>query len=111
MVYNKYTRGDGMNGLRAGVTLILVGVFVLVGLFYNELRGYDEVARINEWVLYYCSDCREDDGSMYDGFILLNGFTEMTVEEAFETNFFDEDIEEKIQLEIILYDNEGVLSG
>lgn len=84
-----------MSGLRTVVALIIVVIIVLVGIFYNDIRGYEKIERVNEWVLYYCEDC---DGSEteYDGYILINGFTEMSVDEAIETGFFSNEIEEEI---------------
>ena len=84
-----------MSGIRTVVALIIVVLIVLVGIFYNDIRGYEKIERVNEWVLYYCVDCDEDE-NLYDGYILLNGFAELTVNEAIETEYFEDDIEQEI---------------
>ena len=84
-----------MSGFRIVLALIIVVLIVLVGIFYNDIRGYEKIERVNEWVLYYCVDCDEDE-NLYDGYILLNGFAELTVNEAIETEYFEDDIEQEI---------------
>lgn len=84
-----------MSVLRTSVALIIVVIIVLIGLFYNDLRGYEKIQRINEWVLFYCEDCDQEE-TMYDGYILINGFAELSVDEAIESSYFENDIEQEI---------------
>lgn len=92
-----------MSGFRTIVALIIVIIIVLVGVFYNDIRGYEKIERINEWVLYYCEDCNLEE-TEYDGYILINGFAEMSVDEAIETEYFNNDIESQIILLIEEYE-------
>lgn len=84
-----------MSGIRTVFALAVVIMIVLLGVFYNDLRGYQKVERINQWVLYYCEECDQDE-SIYDGYVLLNGFTEMTVEDAIDSDYFDQETEQEI---------------
>jgi len=103
IVYNGYTRGGSMSGFRTVIALIIVVIIVLVGVFYNDIRGYDKIERINEWVLYYCEDCDLEE-TEYDGYILINGFAEMSVDEALEIEYFNNDLEQEIILLIEEYE-------
>lgn len=84
-----------MSGLRTIFAFIVVIIIVLLGIFYNDIRGYEKIERVNEWVLYYCEDCDEHE-STYDGYILINGFAELPFDEAIEDDFFEDDIEQDI---------------
>ena len=79
----------------AGSFIVIVIVIVLLGVFYNDIRGYEKIDRVNEWVLYYCEDCDQGE-TVYDGYLLLNGFSELSVDEAIEISYFTEDIELEI---------------
>lgn len=84
-----------MSGFRLAIALVIVIVIVLLGIFYYDLKGYEKVERINEWVLYYCEECDEDK-TQYDGYILINGFEELSFDEALENDYFTEEIDQEI---------------
>lgn len=48
-----------MSWLRAGVTFVIVLLIVLLSAFQMQLRGYDKIGRINEYVLYYKNEAIE----------------------------------------------------
>ena len=84
-----------MSGFRTVVALVIVVAIIILGIFYNDIRGYEKIERINEWVLYYCEKCDQSE-SDYDGYILINGFAELPFDEALETEYFDDEIEQEI---------------
>jgi len=42
-----------MNGLRISVTFIIVLVLFLLSMFQMPLRGYEKIARVEEWTIYH----------------------------------------------------------
>ena len=84
-----------MNSLRTVLAFIIVVAIILLGIFYNDIKGYEKIERINEWVLYYCEKCDQSE-SEYDGYILVNGFAELPFDEALETEYFSDEIEQEI---------------
>jgi hypothetical protein len=82
-----------MNNLRVIVTFFLLVVVVVLAIFQMQIRGYREVGRINEYVLYNNNEelCIDQtiviDESSYviecaSQYLLKSGFEEYTVVEA-----------------------------
>lgn len=93
-----------MNLVRAFVTFLIVLMVVLLAIFQMRIRGYEEVDRLNEYVLYYneeqiCQDALYSSGDIEyrieceSQYIVKSGFAEYTVVEALQ--------EEMIQLDDI----------
>ena len=49
-----------MDAVRIFATLFFVIVIALLSVFQMQIRGFEKVERINEWVLYYNSEQGED---------------------------------------------------
>ena len=55
-----------------------------------KIRGFEEVERINAWVLYYDANGDLDENMDYPKFIVKSGFEEKTLDEAIEEGLFDQ---------------------
>ncbi len=84
-----------MNAVKIGVMTIIAVSIALFALFYTDIKGYEKIERVNEWVLYYCDSCG-DEKDLYKGYILMNGFQEITFNEAIERSFFNQEVEDEI---------------
>lgn len=89
-----------MNKLRAITTLILVAAIAIIAIFQNNIRGYEEIERINEWVLYYNTNEEIDDTLDYPHYIVKSGFMEKSLDEAIEEDLFNTEELDRI-LELI----------
>ena len=73
--------------IRVVFTLLIVSAIALVAIFQNDLKGYEKVDRINEWVLYY-NDIENETG--YKDYIVKSGFEEKRLDEAIIEGLFTE---------------------
>ena len=77
-----------MSGVRTVATLILVLTIALLSVFQMQIRGFDKVERINEWVLYY-HEAEELSFSsnytvvVYSNYVLVQGFEEKILSEVY----------------------------
>lgn len=87
-----------MNMVRAGITFLIVLSIVLLAIFQMKIRGYEEVVRINEYVLYrnvdivctdslYTIDAVEYRIECSSQFVLKTGLSEYTINEALEMEY------------------------
>ena len=76
------------------VAIVATISIVLIALSLNS-KGYDEVGRVNEYVLYY--DTTSESDILYERYILKNGFYEVSVYDAIE----NEEISNEYQIEIM----------
>jgi len=107
-----YKRGDGMNTVRAFVTFIIVLMIVLLAIFQMKIRGFSEVQRLNEYVLYQNTEISCEDELYYvedteyrvvcqTQFLLKSGFSEYTVTEALDEGIIEfSDIEDYITIQL-----------
>jgi len=86
-----------MNKLRVGATFILIVMVVIIAMFQMDIRGYEEVERINEWVLYYSVETNSDDMLNYDNYIVKSGFSEKSLVDAIEEGLFNDDELDEIE--------------
>jgi len=94
-----------MKGLRLGATFVLVLVLFLLSVFQMQLRGYEKLARIEEWTIYYHEEdaCltaeevfysdQEYDYSfncvMSERYLVKRGFEEYSLVFALENDYLD----------------------
>ena len=94
-----------MKGLRLGVTFFIVLVLFLLSVFQMQLRGYEKVARIEEWTIYYheedaCLTMEEVFYSdeeydyifhcvMSERYLVKRGFEEYSLVYALENDYLD----------------------
>ncbi len=92
-----------MNGLRLGVTFVVVLVLFLLSVFQMQLRGYEKIVRVEQWTIYYkvedsCLDQKEifftDDENEYyfdcvesDRYLIKRGFEEYQLVFALENGY------------------------
>ena len=103
-----------MSNIRAGITFVIVLLIVLLSVFQMQLRGYEKVGRINEWILYYknetCATAEEeiyqDESYTYylgcissDQYLVKSGFQEVLLKEALEQELIT--IEDLVELEVV----------
>ena len=85
-----------MNGLRIGITFVIVLAIFILSVFQMQLRGYDKIGRIEEWTIYYNGEeiCDPQIGPFYtddtfdyfyqcsneNSLLVKNGFEEQTIE-------------------------------
>ncbi len=109
-----------MNGLRIGVTFVIVFGIFLLSVFQMQLRGYEKIGRIEEWTVYYSGEeeCEStvpfysDSSYQYyymcadsESFMVKSGFEEHTIEYAFDNNLITiGDLEEVIDVSKIEID-------
>jgi len=96
-----------MNMLRLIITLVVIIIICLLSFFQMELRGYEKIARLNEWTLYikeeddcvntvevFYSDVENDyafNCIMSDWYIVKSGFEEQSLIYALENNLINID--------------------
>lgn len=107
-----------MDNLRVIVTLLIVAAIALLSVFQMQMRGYDKVGRIEEWVLYVdepeiCPSENEkifeDEIASYfttcalsEDYIVKSGFEERGLIYALDEGLITiEDLNELIALNII----------
>ncbi len=107
-----------MNNLRIFGTLVVVTVLALLSVFQMQLRGFEKVGRMEEWVLYIdepetCDLIEEliytDDVNNYylpcnmsDSYIVKSGFEERELKYALDEGLISiEDLDELIIINII----------
>lgn len=94
-----------MNGLRIGVTFVIVLVLFLLSVFQMQLRGYEKIGRVEEWTIYYETedDCFTEEEIFYtddefeysfdciksDRYIIKRGFEEYSLVFALENDFIE----------------------
>ena len=78
-----------MNKIRVIFTFIIVLAISILAIFQMDIRGFEKVERINEWVLYYGEDLEVDDELLYPHYIVKSGFEEMSLDDAIEDDLFD----------------------
>lgn len=92
-----------MGNLRIAATFIIVLIIALLSIFQMQLRGYEKIERLNQWVLYYqpqdtCPTLEEifyqDETHLYtfscvksDRYMVKNGFEEHALKEALESGY------------------------
>jgi len=85
-----------MNNLRIGATFVIVLVLFLLSAFQMQLRGYEKIARVEEWTIYYKTDdyCFTDDENEYyfyclesDRYLIKRGFEEYSLVFALENGY------------------------
>lgn len=86
-----------MNTVRVVFTLVIVVAICVLAFFQMNLKGYEKVERINEWVLYYDTNEEVDEDLDYPRYIVKSGFEEKSLDEAIDDGLFDES-----ELELIL---------
>jgi len=106
-----------MNNLRAFGTLIIVALIAILSLFQMQLRGFEKIGRIEEWVLYIdksdnCETIEEliytDEVNNYylsctksSSYIAKSGFEEKELIKALEENLISiKDLELLIDINI-----------
>jgi hypothetical protein len=107
-----------MDNIRIIATLVIVAVIALLSVFQMQIRGYEKIGRMEEWVLYIdepdnCDTSAEliySDAENYyylpcemsDSYIVKNGFEERELIYALEEGLITiEELDELITLEII----------
>ena len=107
-----------MDNLRVFITLIIVIVLALLSVFQMQLRGYEKVGRMEEWVLYQdepetCAQALEliysDEVNNYylpcimsDSYIVKSGFEELELIYALEEGLITiEELDELIIINIV----------
>lgn len=93
-----------MKGIRVFSTLFVLLIIVVLSAFQMQLRGYEKIGRIEEWVIYEKSaECAtaleliyEDEINEYylpciqsDFFIVKSGFEEHSLKEALELGLIE----------------------
>ncbi len=92
-----------MNNLRIGATFVIVLVLFLLSAFQMQLRGYEKIARVEEWTIYYKTDdyCltqeeiffTDDENEYYfyclesDKYLVKRGFEEYSLVFALENDY------------------------
>jgi|LGVF01.2.fsa_nt_gb hypothetical protein len=107
-----------MDNLRVFITLIIVIVLALLSVFQMQIRGFEKVGRMEEWVLYLdepgnCAQALEliytDEVNNYylpclmsDSYIVKSGFEENELIYALEEGLITiEELDELIIINII----------
>jgi len=107
-----------MDNLRVGLTLIIVIVLALLSVFQMQIRGYEKVGRMEEWVLYFDepSECAEmleliysDEVNNYylpclmsDSYMVKSGFEERELINALDEELITiEELDELIDIYIV----------
>ena len=107
-----------MDNLRVFGTLVVVLVLALLSVFQMQLRGYEKVGRMEEWVLYVndpgvCSlvneQIYEDDQYRYmsgcphsEAYLVKSGFEERELIYALEEGLITiEELDELIMIRIV----------
>ena len=96
-----------MGNLRIVVTFLIVLIIALLSVFQMQLRGYEKIERLNQWVLYYqpqeaCPSLEEvfyqDETYVYsfsclksERYMVKNGFEEHPLKEALELGYISID--------------------
>lgn len=91
-----------MNNLRFIITFFLLVIVIILAIFQMRIRGYSEVGRINEYVLYHnveeaCIDATiviEETTYIIEcesQYILKSGFAEYTIVDALEEEIVELD--------------------
>lgn len=84
-----------MSNLRFIITFFLLVIVIVLAIFQMRIRGYQEVGRINEYVLYHNTDEACINSTIVieettfiiecaSQYILKSGFTEYTIIDALE---------------------------
>lgn len=92
-----------MGKLRIAATLIIVLIIALLSVFQMQLRGYEKITRLNEWVLYvqpqdtcdtmidifytdedynYAFSCEQS-----ESYLVKSGFEEHSLQDALEMGY------------------------
>lgn len=104
-----------MDNLRVFGTVVVVAIIAILSLFQMQLRGYEKIGRMEEWVLYIdetekCASISEliytDDVNNYylpcemsEGYLVKSGFEEKGLIIALEENLISiEDLELLIEI-------------
>ena len=112
-------KGDEMDNLRIIATLLIVVVIALLSVFQMQIRGYEKLGRMEEWVLYIDepSNCdtsleliySDDENNYYlpcemsESYIVKSGFEERGLIYALEEGLITiEELEELITIETII---------
>jgi len=110
-----------MNGLRIGVTFVIVLAIFLLSVFQMQLRGYEKIGRVEEYTIYYNGEetCEPQTGPFYtdetydyyyqcsnEGNLMVkNGFEEQTIEYVIENDIFTiTDLEQVIEITKVFSD-------
>ena len=111
-------KGDDMDNLRIVATLVIVVVIALLSVFQMQIRGYEKLGRMEEWVLYVdepdnCDTVLEliySDAEnnyylpceMSDSYIVKSGFEERGLIYALNEGLITiEELDELITIEIV----------
>lgn len=79
-----------MNAVKIVSTFLLVLGIVIVAIFQMRIRGYEEVERINAWVLYYDAEIdNNEEELLYPHYIVKSGFEEKSLDDAIEEGLFN----------------------
>ncbi|MBN2604640.1 MAG: hypothetical protein JXR62_02305 [Bacilli bacterium] len=121
-----------MGNLRVIATLIVVTIIALLSIFQMQIRGYEKIARLNEWVLYVnpqaaCEEgiqieisennseflftCMNQDEQIIksDTYIVKSGFEEHTLEDSLKAGYITfDDLAHVIDIVIILPDSTNI---
>jgi hypothetical protein len=106
-----------MDNLRIFATVFIVAIITLISFFQMQLRGYEKIGRMEEWVLYIdqpdnCSTIEEliysDEVYSYylpcnssSSYIVKSGFEEKDLIYALEENLISiEDLESLINIKV-----------
>ena len=92
-----------MGNLRVIATLLIVTLIALLSVFQMQIRGYEKIERLNEWVLYVkpldqCDDVIDifysDDRFDYafscfksETYMVKSGFEEHSLQDALEMGY------------------------
>jgi hypothetical protein len=103
-----------MENLRVIATLVVVAAIAILSIFQMQIRGYEKVGRINEWVLYIdepniCETDLEkihsDETNHYylpcsrENYIIKSGFEERSIEYVLDEEFITiTELDELIEL-------------
>ena len=107
-----------MDNLRVFITLVIVIILALLSVFQMQIRGYEKVGRMEEWVLYLddpgdCAQALEliytDEVNNYylpclmsDSYIVKSGFEEKELIYALESGLITiEELDELIVINIV----------
>lgn len=104
-----------MNGLRIGITFVIVLVIFLLSMYQMQLRGYEKIGRFEEWNIYYKDEgeCENQAEAIYsdetynyfygcgdeESLMAKRGFEEYSLTFALENGYLEIfDIEESIDI-------------
>ena len=106
-----------MDNLRVIATLVIVSVIAVLSIFQMQIRGYEKIGRMEEWVLYLdepdnCDQVLEliysdEDNHYYlpctmsDSYMVKSGFEERGLIYALEEDLISiEELDELIEINI-----------